>query len=54
MPGICLIFSKKDKKLLNDIYKKINKKNNNEIIKINKGLSLIYLCIELNIKKKMK
>jgi 2'-5' RNA ligase len=38
MPGICLIFSKKDKKLLNEIYEKINIKNNEDIIKINKDL----------------
>lgn len=38
MPGICLTFDKKSKDNLNNIYKKINKKFNKEIIKIDKNL----------------
>ena len=38
MPGICLTFDKKSKDNLNSIYKKINKKFNKEIIKIDKNL----------------
>tara|TARA_Y100000022_G_C13186391_1_gene345934 strand:- start:300 stop:854 length:555 start_codon:yes stop_codon:yes gene_type:complete len=38
MPGICLTFDKKTKNYLNTIYKKINKKFNKEIIKIDKNL----------------
>ena len=38
MPGICLTFDKKTKDNLNSIYKKINKKINKDIIKIDKNL----------------
>ena len=34
MPGICLTFDKKTKDKLNTIYKKINKKLNKDILKI--------------------
>ena len=38
MPGICLTFDKKTKDNLNSIYKKINRKFDKEIIKIDKNL----------------
>ena len=38
MPGICLTFSEKSKKLLDNIYTDINKANNKTILKLDKYL----------------
>jgi len=55
MPGICLTFDKKTKDNLNTIYKKINKKFNKEILKIDDNLephiSLLRTKYDENINK---
>ena len=55
MPGICLTFDKKTKDKLNTLYKKVNKKLNKEILKIDDNLephiSLLRTKYDENINK---